>query len=131
MTLLGRILCFSTALVVAFLGTLLFKSAFVTGLSECTEYEFPCDNNGECIDAGLWCDTNEDCSDGSDEKYCKRSSLFNKDPNKCPSTYFRCRDGPCIPMVGRCDGYDTCQDSSDEMNCMYSIFSSKGWKILY
>ncbi|GBM84135.1 hypothetical protein AVEN_218305-1 [Araneus ventricosus] len=156
MTLLGRIFCFSTAVVVAFVGTLLFKSAFVTGLSECMEYEFPCDN-GECIDAGLWCDTHEDCSDGSDEKYCKqiandhsciqnefhrtegrcgRSVLGSKpesaefppsvdllhvkssdDPNECPSTYFRCNNGPCIPMVGRCDGYENCQDSSDEMNC--------------
>ncbi|KAF8782054.1 hypothetical protein HNY73_012387 [Argiope bruennichi] len=59
----------------------------------------------------------EDCGDGSDEKYCKKSGLFNKDPNNCPSSYFKCNNGPCIPLIGRCDGYASCEDSSDEKNC--------------
>ncbi|XP_055932804.1 uncharacterized protein CG3556-like [Argiope bruennichi] len=84
---------------------------------ECSEYEFPCDN-GDCIDARFWCDSVEDCSDGSDEKYCRKAGLFNRDPNNCTSNYFRCSNGPCIPIIGRCNGFPDCEDSSDERNCV-------------
>ncbi|CAL1281438.1 unnamed protein product [Larinioides sclopetarius] len=115
MTLLVRIFCFSAAVMVATEGAYLFKSAFVT---ECTKYEFRCDDGG-CVDAALWCNSHTECSDESDEKYCKKIGIFsnNKDPNRCPSTYFKCNNGPCIPYTGRCDGYENCEDSSDENNC--------------
>ncbi|GFT75394.1 hypothetical protein NPIL_693701, partial [Nephila pilipes] len=86
--------------------------------SSCHELDFPC-NNGDCIEAELWCDSHEDCSDGSDEAYCKKITIFNKNPNKCSNDFFKCGDGPCIPLKGRCDGYKSCDDNSDEKNCMY------------
>ncbi|GBO35435.1 hypothetical protein AVEN_205678-1 [Araneus ventricosus] len=94
----------------------------VSGSSECSDYDFPCEDGG-CVDSILWCDSHKDCSDGSDEKYCRKSNF--KDPNKCPTNYFKCDNGPCIPMVGRCDGYKNCEDSSDEQNCEQRHSSSK------
>ncbi|KAF8782056.1 hypothetical protein HNY73_012389 [Argiope bruennichi] len=95
---------------------LLFVFVSVASGSECSEYDFPCEDGG-CIDSALWCDSSKDCSDGSDEKYCKKSGYFTKDPNNCPSSYFKCNNGPCIPLIGRCDGYESCEDLSDEKNC--------------
>jgi hypothetical protein len=65
--------------------------------------DFPC-KNGETTDA-KYCDGEQECTDGSDEKGCD------------PSFVFECKDGQLVPDYAKCDEERDCDDGSDELDC--------------
>lgn len=84
--------------------------------SNCTENQFSCTSNNQCIPLRWYCDGVSDCLDGSDEieQNCQQRCLNI-------TNRFRCSNKQCIDSRYRCDGSPDCRDASDELNCCKSL----------
>ncbi|KAK8762351.1 hypothetical protein V5799_026382 [Amblyomma americanum] len=103
-----------------FTSTLVFLTAILSSATSyvvpsaaevphsCTEKQFKCSTEDQCVAWVQLCDGTQHCSDGSDENVCGNNVT-------CSEGEHRCRGGgPCIPATLRCDGDQDCADGSDE-----------------
>merc|ERR1740128_1543542 len=84
-------------------------SGEANAVANCSEREFHCSDQVNCVYSSWVCDGFDDCSDGSDEANCTLTT--------CQPNQFRCDDGKCIPLHLQCSGEAECADSSDETKC--------------
>ncbi|KAK6630731.1 hypothetical protein RUM44_002900 [Polyplax serrata] len=91
----------------------------------CTENEFRCTNNIECIRKEFVCDGRPDCLDGSDEKNCTEIKnctalgtcvIAPAPPSlECEVPSRLCDNGTkCVKVLQLCDNKTDCADGSDE-----------------
>ncbi|EDW00229.1 GH12750 [Drosophila grimshawi] len=114
---------------------------------QCQANQFRC-RNGQCVSSAMRCDRRTDCQDSSDEQDCGHQHTASSSSRPasiaptttttttsatsattttmplvplriiCPSTTFRCENGPCISLGSRCNGVIDCPyDASDELDC--------------
>ncbi|KAA0203179.1 hypothetical protein HAZT_HAZT004500 [Hyalella azteca] len=86
-------------------------------LRQCTEEEFECPSNKQCISKNWLCDGENDCKDNADEKDCPLKT--------CKPGEFECDNKHCVLLVFLCNEHDDCGDGSDERHC--ECFSSKAF----
>ncbi|XP_011664249.2 low-density lipoprotein receptor-related protein 1 isoform X2 [Strongylocentrotus purpuratus] len=87
-------------------------------VERCSDRQFHCSADADCIPWYYECNGYNDCSDGEDERDCGQVERV------CDPSVFQC-DGNdrCIPIPWLCDGDNDCQDVtiSDESHCSTNV----------
>ncbi|XP_063217852.1 sortilin-related receptor-like [Bacillus rossius redtenbacheri] len=85
---------------------------------KCSEDEFMCRSDGNCVPLTSFCDGRPDCPDKSDEFNCDLPGGATPATPSCQNGFFPCDVKKCLPLSKMCDGKQDCDDSFDEgSNC--------------